>query len=790
MRRIRMGKRIAACLTAVMLAAGTLAGCGGRDVETADTENAAADAVTADGEEEQENGMGRFVEKKVSLGDDSLTDWNSRVFRQEDGSLLLADNSGFVLRSDDNGESWEREELPWLTKMSEEGKWIMSMAIGPDGTAAVVYTDPVDPEDAGEMEMKLLLIKSDNTEIPVEVNLAPEDMFLNAVFITDSGRVLACAGGANLYEVKEDGSSEIYLTVDAPRIELVRFHGNLMLLDGFGMETPLIYDMEARKYIEDDVLAEFVKENFSSRDSYIGRNYDLFLVSGGDDAIYAAGKKGVYRHVLGGSAMEQVLDGNLSVLSNPANSIMDVFVVNHDEFIVLFTGGGIMRFVYDPEVPSRPNEKLLVWSLEDEPVVRQAISVYQTENPAVYVEYEVGLDGAAMTREDAIKSMNTRMMAGEGPDVLILDDMPLDSYIEKEILMDIAPLLDGMSGDEAVFPNVKEAFRTDKSIYTVPCEIRLPYVFGNGSDMEKMTSLSGVADVVEQIRQNHPDGELLQIPSPRGIMRIYAMASAAAWRTEDGAVNVEAVSEFLTQTKRMYDAQMDGVSEEALQEWKQEQAVYEAYDSVYGETFEDSDQFREQRQGIYSYMGGRRKLVAGAMGNVDDYTCQSSVFLVDDYKDCRSVPMSGQCSNVFWAKTLLGISTTSQNKERAQEFVRTALGADVQNEIQSGFSVNKKAILDNYANQWRLYKDNDYVSGSASIDSEDGVEVDFLIRVPDEKKVNELIQWIESMDTAYVEDTTFENVIYEEGDAYMRGEKSMEDAMASIETRLGIYVTE
>ena len=211
---------------------------------------------------------------------------------------------------------------------------------------------------------------------------------------------------------------------------------------------------------------------------------------------------------------------------------------------------------------------------------------------------------------------------------------------------------------------------------------------------------------------------------------------------------------------------------------------------MYGETFEDSDQFREQGQGIYSYMGGRRKLVAGAMGNVDDYTCQSSVFLVDDYKDCRSVPMSGQCSNVFWAKTLLGISTTSQNKERAQEFVRTALGADVQNEIQSGFSVNKKAILDNYANQWRLYKDNDYVSGSASIDSEDGVEVDFLIRVPDEKKVNELIQWIESMDTAYVEDTTFENVIYEEGDAYMRGERSMEDAMASIETRLGIYVTE
>ena len=46
------------------------------------------------------------------------------------------------------------------------------------------------------------------------------------------------------------------------------------------------------------------------------------------------------------------------------------------------------------------------------------------------------------------------------------------------------------------------------------------------------------------------------------------------------------------------------------------------------------------------------------------------------------------------------------------------------------------------------------------------------------------------MDTAYVEDKTFENVIYEEGTSYMLGEKSLEDAMNSIETRLGIYLAE
>lgn len=65
-----------------------------------------------------------------------------------------------------------------------------------------------------------------------------------------------------------------------------------------------------------------------------------------------------------------------------------------------------------------------------------------------------------------------------------------------------------------------------------------------------------------------------------------------------------------------------------------------------------------------------------------------------------------------------------------------------------------------------------------------------MIRIPDEAEVNELIQWITSMDTAYVEDKTFENIIYEEDTSYLSGEKSLKESMNSIETRLGIYLAQ
>lgn len=65
----------------------------------------------------------------------------------------------------------------------------------------------------------------------------------------------------------------------------------------------------------------------------------------------------------------------------------------------------------------------------------------------------------------------------------------------------------------------------------------------------------------------------------------------------------EAVSDFLTQIKRMYDAQMDGISEEAVSAWRDEKEVYQTYTSVNGEGFEDSDEIRTRHQGIY-FMGG------------------------------------------------------------------------------------------------------------------------------------------------------------------------------------------
>lgn len=315
MRGIKTGKRIAACLLAVVLTAGMLAGCGGGGSLAGGGADKTTDREETAQGEEQETGMGRYVEKDVELNGSALTDWNSRLFRQEDGSFLLADNSGFILRSTDNGASWTREDVPWLARMKEENKYILTMAIGRDGTAAVVWTEPEEGTgDSGngvqlKMDMQLTVVKPDGTEIPAEIKLEADDMWVNSVTISDEGRIIVSTLGSNLYEVNMDGSSSKFLNVAEGSPSLVRFHGDLMLMDGWGWDTPILYDMEEKTYIEDEVLTAFVRENYGSRDSSSGRSYDLFLVAGEDDAIYLAGQTGVYRHVLGGSPWNRLWTG-------------------------------------------------------------------------------------------------------------------------------------------------------------------------------------------------------------------------------------------------------------------------------------------------------------------------------------------------------------------------------------------------------------------------------------------------------------------------------------------------
>lgn len=787
LRKGELKNAISAVIISCSLLAASLSGCGnGLDTVNDNGENiSSTDRTESDSGNIQlpeSTAMGRYVEEIIDLSD--RIGYASHIFRMENGNLLISDDINDFLISADNGATWETDNCvrSWKTALAEQDS-IEHLAVGADNTVAVIYEAGQDnaagENNPFEANYEIMLVKPDGTQVPVEFSATEEDENPHRVWVSDKGRIFVSTYGANLYEIKEDGSSELFLTLESAPM-LIQFQRNLMIVDGWDYGELLIYDMEEREYIEDEVLRDFVKENYKERSNNGGSFYDLFFFMGEENILYLAGEKGLHRHVIGGNAIEQVIDGNLSVFNNPSYTLRGMLASDNSEFIALFSGGTVVRFTYDPSIPTVPSEKLKVYSLRENNTVRQAVTLYQMAYPEVYVEYEVGMEeGSSVTREDALRSLNTKMMAEDGPDVLILDNMPIDSYVEKGLLRDISPALDSLDGEDALFDNLVDAFRMDGKIYMMPCEIELPVIYGPESYTSKAADLSGLADAMEELRDAQPKKDLFGSCSALETMRLFSMISVPFWKTEDGEINRETLEDYLIQMKRIYGAQMDGLSEEAIEQYENQK------DSMlkYGYDMENDSEIARENMNYMDYLMGLRRILCSLMSGEYEYAALCSMQRMAEYEDNGIALMGG---NLFYPKTLIGIYSNSENMELAEAFLRLMLGKENQLSLFHGFAVNREAFGN--IRKEEIEEDEEY--GYIAMMDEDGRVFSLVIYWPGEAQVAELHNFMETVKVPYLEDTVLEEAVYEAGAAYLQGTQSLEETLNAIEKKASIYMAE
>lgn len=802
-----MKKRIVRKSLAILLlsamTASLFGGCGGQSGNESgiNTQEANDTAAGEQGTSESAEGvaMGRYIEEVTDLSD-SLYGYKQCIRQMDDGSIVVADvYSGFLI-SKDNGVTWEQDTREWFVELQKNETYIMDMALGSDNTVAVIYhadedseADEETDEDADSeaetdtLNPKLMIYKPDGTEVPVYVDTTEEDVYLQSVYISDHGRIFASAlGSGNIYEVFEDGSSELFLTLEN-RAELIQFQDNLMIVDAYGFDGPSFYDMEKKQWIEDEVLAEFVSTNYGDRyGSYIIDAYPIYFFPGEEGTLYIAGSKGLYRHVIGGSAIEQVIDGTLCTFSNPAYYLCGMLLLDNNEFLTIFTNSRLVRYVYDPDIPTVPNKKLKVYSLMENDTIRQAIALYQSADPSVFVEYEIGMEeGGSITRDDALKNLNTKIMAGEGPDILVLDDMPYDSYVEKGLLLDLHSVLDTMDGEDALFPNIVEAMKEGEQIYTLPCEVQLPVILGAEKNLGQAENLAEIADTVEALRQDNPGNDIIGVCSEKAVMRLFAMTCVPAWTNVDGTVNTDAIADFLMQTKRIYDAQMDGIAQERIDAYNNDRIYFAATGGI---PYDDTDYLRTSVDEI-SYIAGLTRFECGALQFPYSYATTISVKMVKGFEDSGWIPMNGQSSNVFCAKTLLGISAASTQTDEAEAFIRTCLSKENQTSMFYGYAVNQAAFDRSFTVDAEDI-DKDGIYGSIGVSSEDGMEISMDVYWPNEEEKAAIRQYMETADTPYIENKLLEDAVYEEGIVYIGGGQSLEEAISGIEKKISLYLAE
>lgn len=774
-------------LTASMVFA--MAGCGGGGAETGD--NAAPGSTDGAGMEEQgdtgENAggdgavaMGRYVEEEIDLSEQISNPKD--LCLMEDGSLVIMDSSVGILTSKDQGETWTTETPAWFSEMKANETYISSMYMAPDGTAAVIWGESgEDPEDYTQ---HLLLILPDGTQVPVESDQVEEEDYFRQVAFREDGAIFATTN-REVYEVQRDGSSERLLSTDY-RPEWIWVRDNLLVIDctWSDEEMPVFYDLGAGTTFGDEVLTEFMEENYQDR-FFNGTDYcDTYLLPGEDKTVYVVGKKGIHRHVIGGNMMEQIVDGNLSLLSSPDYWLVDMLQLEGDAFLGLFLGNKMVRFTYDPDIPSVPEHMINLYSLRENEDIRGVISRYQMNHPDVFVSYEIGMsEGDSVTREDAIKKLNTKIMAGEGPDLLVMDDLPLRSYVDKGMLLDLTDYLAQYSAQEPLFDNVIEALKRDGKAYVAPATIGIPQVAAAAEGLTEMKDLTDLAEIVEKLRAENPGKDIIGVSGESGLLKRLAGTSEPGWITADGALDRTVLGEYLEQCKRIFDAQMDGLDDKIKEYYDGRNERLAEY---YGEAADRRDW--EIYLDTMSYIGGEQQMMLGWTLAQYAYLEMISLGRNEASADAVAVPMQGQYADVFKPATMLAISAASGQIDAAKDFMNTFLSAEVQSDY-SGLPLNQAAFDKQFTPKEDILGDDGEYTSMATTDA-DGNMLSYTMYWPSDETIAAFKQELSALTTAYVPDQMLEEAVLKQGTNYMRGEQSLEQALDEIEKAVAIYMAE
>ncbi len=748
-------------------------GCGGEDAVK--TKGARQDASGSEEEAAQDVAKGRYVETQKTTPDGLKA--LEEMVRLSDGSVaLLNPDKGSLLVSKDGGDSWEEKELPALAeKTGKEEIEITSECIAPDGAVFFSYVNWNEVGETGVNE-KYVYINKDGSASEVELTEPSGNAFyLSWAAFTGERTLAALMNGGYAYTVSLDEGVLHKIGMSEDEYDQIFLAGDYLFTGNWA------YQISTGKAAEDAELCEFIQQ-----ESPLGR-YIALCYNEEEHTVYAASKSGLHSHVMGGGAMEELLDGGLCSLGDPTKRAAGILQNEDGSFLIGYEDGEIDHYAYDADIAAVPTQQISVFSMEQNMTVSRAVSIFRKSHPDVYVKQEIGLSGDyGVTKEDVIRNLNTKLLAGEGPDILLLDDMPLDSYVEKDILMDLNEAVEEMEEGSAYFSNVLRAYEKEDGLYAVPIRCRVPVILGKDDVIDGVSDTATLAGAVKKAREKTPNSNtVLGTYTPEELLKKLYMMLPASEFIKDGATDQEALKEFLAQAKAIYEEEKKQITDQDLQnhdrsiQWQEENGMAT-----------EEGEFPIDASAVMDSLSGGQEIVIGTISSVEDLEYAIGLLEHEDFKNASYELLSGE--RIFTPKGICGVNAKSSQMELSIEFFKALLGTEAQKaDLSDGIPVNEDAFDKFFENP---NPDDQSVLGFASSlagdDGETQKQVHFEASWPDGDDVAALKEKVKMLAAPGLSDDMIRTAILESGAKALSGELSVDEGCGEIVQKVDLYLAE
>lgn len=697
--------------------------------------------------------MGRYVEQKLELPDDLAGGYIISAFTNAENKLevYVYQDTGIQSLIYTDG-TWTKQDCSWLTSTELEGKYITDITMGKDLKYYVLTMDQFDEEGYSEIYWK----DKDSVEkiaIPwLEKKHAVSDTeeqfpFVQKIDIMSNGNiVMADLLDDSIHVFDQSNGNDI---TDVTYIEPYTIDG----------DNIIGYSEEKQKLVSSD---EKVSYTYDPKDMNT-------ILQKSNDGLYQLNKQGISVMNNGGTIWQTVVDGGLTSLADVTLEYKSLCVIEkaQKEFAVLARNGSLFYYTYDANIPSVPEKQISIYSLFLNTTVQQAVVKYQTSHPNYQIRYSYALETpypyVKESKENTIaqiseyvRTLNTELIAGNGADILLLDGLPKESYIEKGILEDISSVIQPMVDSNELNTNIMKNYITDSGCYYVPLRFQVPIIYGNNDVVKNSTSLDAMLEYVNK----NPNDVIFQNIGSKDLARTFFGIYSKDIINEDNTLNETGLQNYLDLLSAIMN---QGGELDYMFVGNGSTQVVNAID------LDDGFGYSARPDG--ENMGYIKQLQV-----LED--C-----VVPLHLEKKNGMVYNTLNHQYIESGLFGINKASKDKETAKDFLQYVLSEEIQSgNTMDGFPVATKELDALMTNEKAL----DGVSICSS--TQDGKTLTYS--TPEYEQVQELYEKMKTLDTPLSYDCTLSELIIEQAAKYLDGDQTKDEAIKNMTNTVSRYLAE
>jgi hypothetical protein len=725
-------------------------------------------ACSSDGKEEQSSGeninlenkdinMGRYMEKDVEL---PKLDDGEYVFR----ILLTTEKQFEVYTVNEKTQEYlcyrNNEAMKWEKSKPE---WLSSENIIKNG----VVTD--------------LCLDKNGTYYVALQNYASGDG-VSRVFKSEDGKTVQAIDIPILDEVQNViGEINYYPMIN--HIAVLE-NGNLVFDDNWNSKELMIYSIEDKKTYKlslGGVEYGSSKQFIASGNNVITSNADnnILIYNGElqntektieyngnssakgyavleDGTLILGDSSGIHRLTSNGSLWETTVDGSLNSMSMPSRTFAAIYAVvrEPEEYYAVYQdsdrGYQLKHYVFDQNVASVPEKEITVYSLNENSTIRQTISIFQAKNADVRVNYVVAMEDEVKGNvSDYIRALNTELLSGNGADILVLDGLPVRSFIEKGVLADISDVINPLEASGEIIANIASSYHEDNQIFQVPTRFGVPVLIGKEEAIDSSDSLESIIEYIEQ-NQNL---QYTFSETYATLLKNY-LALTMNELIKDNKLQEEQLKRFLENIKIL----ADNIKATELDEYGSGTELLNSGLALFKIGTSSEEKYATSIEQINHVMD----------------TMIPAVVIKDKQLAYSSM------SQKFLPKGVVGLNSTSKEADIAKEFIQSLFSEEVQNSnLYDGLPVNLDSLK-----KWFAEENDNLMVGYGNEDGE-------LTAVwPTAKEREDFLKVILEVKYPIEVNETLYNMIVENSLPYLKGDQDINQAVMAVKSKVNTYLAE